>query len=152
MILIGICLLSAAALALWFGFGEREKESLTLRISWDGAEVDRQPLTPKQKERADYVSGQGGTRYCLLLYTEGGIFCRWYEGDSMPEIPVGKSYNLLSVSGGEVRMEAADCRDQICVHHRPISASGESIICLPHRLVVEIVGETDEETLDGMVK
>jgi hypothetical protein len=50
-------------------------------------------------------------------------------------------------------MEAADCRDQICVHHIPISGSGESIICLPHKLVVTVTGKQDNENdLDGVAK
>ena len=47
-------------------------------------------------------------------------------------------------------MEAADCRDQICVRHRAVSAVGESIICLPHKLVVEIT--TGEAHLRGTGK
>lgn len=150
MALIGVCLMAAAALAVGFFFGKREERAL--RISWDGAEIERLSLAAEWKKQRGGVFGQDGARYCLLLYTEEDIYCQWYEGDSMPEIPAGQSYNLLSVSGGEVRMEAADCRDQICVRHRPISSGGASIICLPHRLVVEIVGGPDEETPDGMVK
>lgn len=150
MALIGVCLLAAAVLALGFVF--RKSEEQILRISWDGVEIERQSLTAEWKKQTGSVFEQDGTRYCLLLYTEEEISCQWYEGDFVPEIPAGKSYNLLSVSDGEVRMEAADCRDQICVHHSPISSGGESIICLPHRLVVEIVGGSDKEALDGMVK
>lgn len=64
--------------------------------------------------------------------------------------PRGLDFNLLAVSDACVRMEAADCRDQICVHHIPIAGGGESIICLPHKLVVEIVGEKDVETPDAV--
>ena len=35
-------------------------------------------------------------------------------------------------------MKSSDCRNQVCVNHAPISRSGESIICLPHKLVVRI--------------
>lgn len=59
-----------------------------------------------------------------------------------------EGWNLLAVSKEEVSMLAADCPDQICVRHRPISRGGEGIICLPHKLAVEIWGE--EESLDGM--
>ena len=76
----------------------------------------------------------------------------WERFETYPEIPKEVSFNLLSVSGSDVSMEAADCRDQICVHHKPISAAGESIICLPHRFVAEIVGGESQETPDGMVR
>ena len=65
-------------------------------------------------------------------------------------IPDEGAFNLFSVTDGVVRMEAADCRDQICVRHRAVSAVGESIICLPHKLVVEIT--TAETHLRGTGK
>ena len=58
------------------------------------------------------------------------------------------------IEDGSVRMEWADCPDQLCVQHRGISRDGESIICLPNQIVisVESAGETAEGTgLDGVV-
>lgn len=139
--LTGICLLAAAALALWFVVGK--KEGRTLRISYDGEVVVTEAVDA-------HVRPRGGTVYYLFVFEESGA--AWERFEAYPEIPDGVSYNLLSVSGSEVSMEAADCRDQVCVHHIPISAGGETIICLPHRLIVEIVGGRDEEPFDGMVK
>lgn len=142
------CLLAAAACALVFAAGR--EESRMLRIFWDGAEIK---ANPEQKKWMDVLE-QDGTQYCLLRYNEGGIMICWYEErDAVPSVSEGMSYNLFSVSDGRVRMEAADCPDQTCVHHIPISETGENIICLPHKLVVEITGGADEtETPDGMAK
>lgn len=41
---------------------------------------------------------------------------------------------------GSVHMADADCPDQYCVQHAAIHAGHETIICLPHELVVEITG------------
>lgn len=133
------CLLIAAAFALWSAFGRREGGILLL--SCDGEVVDKSLL----REFDGYGKGKAAServRYCLLLYTEEDILCEWYdsEPDLTLTVPEGASYNLLSVSSSGVSMEAADCPDQICVHHIPIMREGESIICLPHRLVVEIKG------------
>lgn len=54
-------------------------------------------------------------------------------------------YNILSVSKEGVSMQEADCPDRLCVKHRRISKGGESIICLPHQLVIEIVTEEPAE-------
>lgn len=139
--LIGVCLLAAAVLAVWFAFGS--KEGRTLRISYDGEVIVTEALDTNVRSKSSPV-------YYLFLFEESGT--TWERFETYPEIPDGVPYNLLSVSGSEVSMEAADCRDQICVRHRPVSAGGESIICLPHRLVVEMAGGTDEAPLDGMVK
>lgn len=58
-------------------------------------------------------------------------------------------YNVLLCQNGEVRMIESNCPDQICVHHRAISATGENIICLPHKIVVEIIND-EESKLDGV--
>lgn len=139
--MIGICLLAAAALALWFAIGR--KEGRTLRVSYDGEVVVTETLDA-------HVRSKGSPVYYLFLFEESEM--TWERFETYPEIPDGVNYNLLSVSGSEVSMEAADCRDQICVRHRPISTGGESIICLPHRLAVEMAGGTDEAPLDGVVK
>ena len=59
-------------------------------------------------------------------------------------------YNLLSCENGEIRMIRSSCPDLLCVHHRPVSSAGENIICLPHKLVIEIIGAQENE-LDGVV-
>jgi len=47
-------------------------------------------------------------------------------------------YNKLVLKNGEVSMEKADCPDQYCVEHVPVSKANETIVCLPHKLVVEV--------------
>ena len=56
-----------------------------------------------------------------------------------------EGYNLLLIEGGEVRVTDADCPDQLCVRQRAISGNGESIICLPHKLVIQIDSGKESE-------
>lgn len=58
-------------------------------------------------------------------------------------------HNTVVVRGGKVTVTDADCPDKICVRHRAVSRTGESIICLPHRVVVTVIGGT--EAVDGEV-
>ena len=44
----------------------------------------------------------------------------------------------LADKDGSVTVQDADCPDKICEKHRAINRTGETIICLPHKLVVEI--------------
>ena len=48
------------------------------------------------------------------------------------------AYNIITIQDGWVSMTEADCPDKICVKHSKIHYNGESIVCLPHKLVVEI--------------
>ncbi len=57
------------------------------------------------------------------------------------DICTGKNnehHNLLVISGGKAYIESATCPDGICVAHAPIFRDGESIVCLPQRVVVSI--------------
>ena len=51
----------------------------------------------------------------------------------------GEELNLLVIKDGKAYVESATCPDGICAAHRPISKSGESIICLPHKVVITVV-------------
>lgn len=55
------------------------------------------------------------------------------------------AYNTVVIQNGEVFMEEASCPDQICVHHKAISKNGESIICLPNEVYVEV--ESSKENI-----
>lgn len=47
--------------------------------------------------------------------------------------------NTIVIHNGSVEIIEADCRDHICVEHKPINSTDETIVCLPHKLVVEII-------------
>lgn len=47
-------------------------------------------------------------------------------------------YNLIEVKGNRIRIKEADCGDQICVRRGWIEQSGETIVCLPHKLLIEV--------------
>ena len=73
----------------------------------------------------------------------------YYKGSSPTweqdqEIDVNDKNKVL-IRDRKVRMEDADCPDQICVNHRAISRDGESIICLPNQTVVTIRGGEEPE-------
>lgn len=56
----------------------------------------------------------------------------------------GDGENILIISGGKAKMEDADCPDGICVKKGEIYRVNESIICLPHQVVVEIKESDDK--------
>lgn len=58
--------------------------------------------------------------------------------DRVVDIRNGDGYNILIIEGGKAYVKQASCPDGICSSHRPIEYDGESIICLPNKVVVEI--------------
>lgn len=53
----------------------------------------------------------------------------------------GNDYNIIIVKDGAVTVSDADCPDKICINHPSISKTGETIVCLPHKLSIRISGE-----------
>ena len=49
-------------------------------------------------------------------------------------------YNLLVIENGEAWLSEADCPNLLCVKTGKIRYAGQSIVCLPHKLAVRIVG------------
>ena len=47
-------------------------------------------------------------------------------------------YNLLIIEDGAASIEEASCPDKICVNHKPVDKKGETLVCLPNKVVVEI--------------
>ena len=52
--------------------------------------------------------------------------------------------NYVMVNNGYVSMKSANCPDQLCVFQNSIHFNGETIVCLPHKVVITIT--SDEES------
>lgn len=53
-------------------------------------------------------------------------------------------YNIIRVENGRIRIIDADCPDKLCVKTGWITESGQSVICLPHKLIIKIQGGSKE--------
>lgn len=56
------------------------------------------------------------------------------------EIKSGEGSLTLEISGGEAFVSEADCPDKLCVRQHPVSHRGETIACLPNRILIRIEG------------
>lgn len=61
--------------------------------------------------------------------------------DQSYHIPTPDGDSVLVIQDGKCYMQSAHCPDQICVKKHEISRYGESIICLPYKIVVSIDGD-----------
>ena len=87
-------------------------------------------------------SFQEGTE---VLVTVDGVEYGKYSLKKNETIQINEC-NVLKIDNGKVDMISADCPDQLCVKQKPISKVGESIICLPNKVVVSILGDSKVET------
>lgn len=76
----------------------------------------------------------------LRISVDGEVMEEFYlSEDREHQITTDKGGNLVVIEDGEVDVIEADCPDKVCVNHVPVDDVGETIICLPHKLVLEIV-------------
>lgn len=57
--------------------------------------------------------------------------------------------NILEIKDGYASMLEANCPDRLCVHQKSISKEGESIVCLPHQVIITIEGR-ESSSLDSV--
>ena len=97
--------------------GQEKTEALTVVISIDGEEVERCLLEEVPDTEISY-SGNGYT------------------------LKVALGSNLFPDEMG-VCVAESDCPTQDCVHTGTITRAGQSIVCLPARIVIELEGGSD---------
>ena len=56
--------------------------------------------------------------------------------------------NVITVKDGKIAVTYADCPDRYCVKQGFCNA-GEQIVCLPHRLVISFLGESEIDSAVG---
>lgn len=66
------------------------------------------------------------------------------EGNTFKVDDGVRGYNIIEIEHGKIRMSEANCPDHICTSQGWISDGITPIVCLPHRLVIEITGVDNE--------
>ena len=115
LVICAVILLAVlSAVTIWGG--EQESEELTVVISVDGEEVYRCALAEFPDADRQYS----------------------YNGYTL-------TVSLTETFSGEMglRVSESDCPTQDCVHTGEISRSGQSIVCLPARIIIQLEGTTD---------
>lgn len=87
-----------------------------------------------------------------VLITVDGQLYGTYDLNENQNISIeldGRIANVVVIENGTAYMEDADCPDKLCVHQGKISRDGQTIVCLPHKLVVEVTGG-EKKTYDSI--
>lgn len=89
----------------------------------------------------------------VVIRQNGEIYDTYrLDANEVIELKEGEDYNRICILEGKAYMEEANCPDGYCMKQHEISKEKETIVCLPHKLVVEIVrtGEENETTIDAV--
>ena len=82
-------------------------------------------------------SGEGDT---VTVSVDGKVIAAYpLNVDRVEDIRTeGDGLNRLVIKDGQAYVETASCPDGICAAHKPIHREGESIVCLPNKVVVTV--------------
>ena len=112
---------------------------LLLSLASFGAVTLYSKLSTREPEAVVFLKGKEKGRYSL-------------SDNITLEIPQEDgTYNILKIQDGKADMIEASCPDKVCVRQHQVSGQGESLVCLPNQVVVEIQNGP-EEGLDGSTK
>ena len=83
-----------------------------------------------------------GAEYAVI-YVNGNEYGRYSLGNpdrQTIDVYTEYGYNIVIVEDKKVWVSESDCKDKIEINAGKISRSGQSLVCLPNRLVVTVEG------------
>ena len=67
-----------------------------------------------------------------------------HSGVEKFNVKTSKGYNTIKVEDEKIAIIDADCNDKVCERVGYIYKVGQTAVCLPHKLIIEITGEVKE--------
>ena len=97
-----------------------------------------------------WTSLTAGTEGEKVLVTVSGQTYGIYDlrEDRSVEIARDGHTNNIIIEDGHVSMAYSDCANQVCVDTGAIHLSGDSIVCLPNKVMIEITGGGKDGDVD----
>lgn len=87
-------------------------------------------------------------RTAVIQDADGSTFTMPLSQDDVLTVASSAGTNVIEVQACKVRVSEADCPNQDCVEQGWISKAGQQIVCLPHKLVVNITDEDAASAYD----
>ncbi|MCE5169148.1 NusG domain II-containing protein [Paenibacillus profundus] len=77
------------------------------------------------------------------------------QEEQIIKVDTDHGFNILKVHDYGIEMFDADCPDKVCLSFGFVSRPNDTIVCLPHRVLVELFSEGDggeESDIDAVVQ
>lgn len=100
------------------------------------------------------LMGNGRDRLAIVEM-DGEIIDTIYleQGMTVQEIRIDAGegrYNVILVGTDYIEVLESNCPDQVCVGWGRIRYAGQTIVCLPFRIVIRIAGQTEQAPVDDI--
>jgi len=83
------------------------------------------------------------------IYLEGRLLYSIDLNEVDESYTIELPHNTILVEHGQISMQHSDCPDQICVHQGVIKNATYPIVCLPNKVEIRIIGESDVDAVTG---
>jgi len=88
-----------------------------------------------------YISNLDTPGASVRITVDGELYGTYsLNTDKTININQDDDYNVVIIENGYANMLDANCPNKVCMKHSPINKTGESIVCLPHKVLIEIIG------------
>ncbi|MDD3172830.1 MAG: NusG domain II-containing protein [Herbinix sp.] len=83
----------------------------------------------------------------VIITIDGEVYDTLYLNEDTSYTIKGEkgAYNTFEIKDGYVNMLDASCPDKLCVKQKDIHYNHETIVCLPNKVVIEVVGGEDDD-------
>ena len=88
-----------------------------------------------------FLPGKAQEAVKAEIYLDGRLVKTVSLREEQSFVLEGEYRNTVSVKNGKIAISASDCPGEDCVHCGWIGSSGRSIVCLPNRVEIRILGE-----------
>lgn len=86
------------------------------------------------------ITSKSNTEHNIVTVSIDGIVYKEFDlsQNQNHTIQTEQGYNILQIQNHKATIIEADCPDQLCVQQKAVSHTGELIVCLPHKMVIEV--------------
>ena len=92
-----------------------------------------------------YAASSGGdvaaALYAVIQNSDGFYQVLSLGEDATVTVTGSLGTNIIEVANGRVRCLESDCSNQTCVKQGWVSGRGQTVVCLPHKLIVQVVAD-----------
>lgn len=110
------------------------------------AAVASQLLSGKRATELD------GGPYVVVQSPKGTVYSEPLSKNAEFTVTSDLGENQIKVQDNMVWVEKADCKNQVCVNTGKVHNIGEMIVCLPHKVLIQVVEKPEDAAKMNVIK
>ena len=84
------------------------------------------------------------------IFRDGELLFQHLRLDKDQEVVLSNGAMVVEVKEGRIRVKESDCPRRVCLHTGWIQHPGETIVCVPNKIVIEIEASGSAPSVDAV--